>query len=112
MGRICSGMMISTPLMISKLDLMKPISKIASRMCSSHFLSLGLCFCSEKSISSLVARIWVKTRIPDSYWQVTRPCGLPRCPCESQNAEFRLIGLQATYTVRDTRPCRISSLPL
>ncbi|CAI0380752.1 unnamed protein product, partial [Linum tenue] len=63
MGRICSRMIISTPMTISKLDLMKPSSKIASRMCSSHFLSLGLCFCSENPILSLVARNWVKTKI-------------------------------------------------
>ncbi|CAL1407006.1 unnamed protein product [Linum trigynum] len=62
MGRICSGMMISTPVTISKLDLMKSSSKIASRMCSSSFLSLGLCFCSKSPISSLVARNWLKNQ--------------------------------------------------
>ncbi|CAI0424956.1 unnamed protein product [Linum tenue] len=42
--------MMFTPMAISRLDSMKSSSKIASGMSSSHFLSLGLCFCSEKTI--------------------------------------------------------------
>ncbi|CAI0376610.1 unnamed protein product [Linum tenue] len=62
MRKICSGMMISTPMTISKLDSMKPSSKIASRMCSSYFLSLGLCSCSENPILPLLARNWLKNQ--------------------------------------------------
>ncbi|CAI0400341.1 unnamed protein product [Linum tenue] len=36
---------------------MKSSSKTASRMSSSHFLSLGLCFCSQNTILPLLARI-------------------------------------------------------
>ncbi|CAL1393472.1 unnamed protein product [Linum trigynum] len=37
MRKICSGMMISTPRTISKLDLMKPSSKMASRVGTAVF---------------------------------------------------------------------------
>ncbi|CAL1414717.1 unnamed protein product [Linum trigynum] len=64
MRKICSGMMISTPRTISKLELMNSSSKMASRVSSSHFLSLKLCFCSRNSISPSLARFWPQK--PDS----------------------------------------------
>ncbi|CAL1353456.1 unnamed protein product [Linum trigynum] len=71
--------------------LMKPSSKITSRMCSLHFLSLGLCFLLKNS--------------------TTRPCGFPVCPYGCENATFHLMGLQACCTVRDTRPCGFPGWP-
>ncbi|CAL1357792.1 unnamed protein product [Linum trigynum] len=91
MRKICSGMMISTPRTISKLDLMKPSSKMASRVSSSSFLSLGLCFCSKSPILSLAARNWVKTRKS----RITRagPHGRVAYPVArvSENAAFHLV---------------------
>ncbi|CAL1396438.1 unnamed protein product [Linum trigynum] len=91
MGRICSGMMISTPMTISKLDLMKPSSKIASTMCSSSFLSLGLCFCSKSLILLLVARNWLKNQ--DFPTHTGRPHGRVAHPVArvSQNAAYQLV---------------------
>ncbi|CAL1403202.1 unnamed protein product [Linum trigynum] len=91
MRKICSGMMISTPRTISKLDLMKPSSKIASRMCSSYFLSLGLCFCSKSPILPLAARNWVKTR--KSRLTRAGPHGRVAYPVArvSQNDAFHLV---------------------
>ncbi|CAL1370484.1 unnamed protein product [Linum trigynum] len=115
MRKICSGMMISTPRTISKLDSMKPSSKIASRMCSSYFLSLGLCFCSKSPILPLVARNWLKKpRFPDSHGQATRPCGSASCPCESKRCVPISSNLgfphgQGRTTVRDLHPARACS---
>ncbi|CAL1381432.1 unnamed protein product [Linum trigynum] len=91
MRKICSGMMISTPMTISKLDLMKPSSKMASRVCSSSFLSLELCFCSKSPIPSLAARNWVKTR--KSRLTRARPHGRVAYPVArvSQNAALHLV---------------------
>ncbi|CAL1407005.1 unnamed protein product [Linum trigynum] len=116
MGRICYGMIISTPVTISKLDLMKPSSKIASRMCSSSFLSLGLCFCSKSLISSLVARNWLKNQ--DFPTHTGRPHDRVAHPVArvSQNAAYQLVRSsgfphgQGRTAAWDFHPARVCSL--
>ncbi|CAI0380608.1 unnamed protein product [Linum tenue] len=94
---------------------MKPSSKIASRMCSSHFLSLGLCFCSENPILPLLARNWLKNQ--DFPTHTGRPHGRVAHPVArvSQSAPYQLSRSsgfphgQGRTGVWDFHPARVCS---